>query len=564
VAVTTIPAELRERPQWVTWRLEQRDGKTTKVPYDPRSGRRSSSTDPATWTDFETAASAAGGYDGVGYVFAPDDPFAGVDLDGCYDEHGNLHPEAARVALELDSYAERSVGGRGLHVLVRGKLNGRRRRSSKTPWGAEFEVYDRGRYFAITGERLVDVPPSINERQAELAAVVARLLPPAADSEQRAANNGHIRAGDRELLERAFAARNGTDVERLWRGDASAYVSRSEADLALCGALAFWTGPDPERIATLFRQSGLMRDKWNRDDYKTATIERALAGRTEFFDWDRSRASTAAIQSTGGEPTPAARLTELLALASVGLHITGARIVGRGGGASADLYLSDGTEITFEKLRDFAKPQVLRIEVIATTGAKPKLNGERAADALVLLRQVAEHQATATADDHAIDWGLTFLQDADSIEVDINDQGGRWAAFELLGGREPMFAAREAATGYAKACVVIVGTDGTRYVRTGWLRAHVRESDPGISPPEIAQRMVRVGWHLRGSHGRIKASAPMRAASRVWTFYEVSSDWEAQVNAGERSNARETDASRARDVSTPAFTRSPGGKGAQP
>jgi hypothetical protein len=561
--VTAIPIELRERPQWVTWRLEQRDGKTTKVPYDPRSGRRSSSTDPATWTDFQTAATA-GGYSGVGYVFAPDDPFTGVDLDGCYDEHGKLHPEAARVAFDLDSYAERSVGGRGLHVLVRGKLNGRRRRSSKTPWGAEFEVYDRGRYFAITGDRLADTPASINERQAQLAAVVARLLPPAVDpGRQCAAGSGGVHADDRDLLARAFAARNGTDVERLWCGDASAYASRSEADLALCGALAFWTGPDPGRIATLFRQSGLMRHKWNREDYRTATIERAITGRTEFFDWGRPQAATTVSQATGAEATATARLTELLALASVGLHVTGARIVGRGGGASADLYLSDGTEITFEKLRDFAKPQVLRIEVIATTGAKPKLNGERAADALVLLRQVAEHQATATADDHAIDWGLTFLQDADLIEVDMNDQGGRWAAFELLGGREPAFAAREAAAGYAKACVVIVGTDGTRYVRTGWLRAHVRESDPGISPPEIAQRMVRVGWHLRGSHGRIKATAPMRAASRVWTFYEVSPNWEARVNAGERSSARDADAPRARDVSTPAFTRSPGDQGAQ-
>ena len=61
------------------------------------------------------------------------------------------------------------------------------------------------------------------------------------------------------------------------------YGSHSEADLALCGMLAFWTGGDATRIDSLFRQSGLYREKWDRKDYRNRTITEALSGKTEFY-----------------------------------------------------------------------------------------------------------------------------------------------------------------------------------------------------------------------------------------------------------------------------------------
>jgi putative DNA primase/helicase len=77
-----IPAELRERPQWVIWRLEVRDGKQTKVPYQAGANGRASTTDPGTWATFDQAVATADRADGIGYVFAADDPYTGVDLDG--------------------------------------------------------------------------------------------------------------------------------------------------------------------------------------------------------------------------------------------------------------------------------------------------------------------------------------------------------------------------------------------------------------------------------------------------------------------------------------------------
>jgi putative DNA primase/helicase len=88
---------------------------------------------------------------------------------------------------------------------------------------------------------------------------------------------------DLELIDKAGAAKNGAKFRALYSGDWSGYPSPSEADLALCGMLAFYAGRDPGRIEELFRGSGLMRGKWNRPDYSSGTIARALEGRTEFY-----------------------------------------------------------------------------------------------------------------------------------------------------------------------------------------------------------------------------------------------------------------------------------------
>jgi len=47
--------------------------------------------------------------------------------------------------------------------------------------------------------------------------------------------------------------------------------------------LAFWCGGDTEQMDRLFRKSGLMRDKWERDDYRASTLERAVNSCTSFY-----------------------------------------------------------------------------------------------------------------------------------------------------------------------------------------------------------------------------------------------------------------------------------------
>jgi primase-polymerase (primpol)-like protein len=278
VSLELVPAQLRHRRQWVCWRYEARGGKTTKVPYQAHApARRASTTDPTTWASLEQTAAAAqvDRADGVGYVFAADDPFTGIDLDECFDpETGSLVPAVGLLVLSLDSYTEQSPSGKGLHVIVRARLEGGRCRRGP------IEIYDRGRYFAMTGERVVGLPVEAMPRQAELDGLRGRLFPPAAEPRRSVSPPSVLGLDDEELLRRAFAARNGGQVERLWNGVWAGYGSRSEADLALVSHLAFWTGGDPERIDRLFRRSGLYREKWDarrgETTYGAETIARAL------------------------------------------------------------------------------------------------------------------------------------------------------------------------------------------------------------------------------------------------------------------------------------------------
>jgi primase-polymerase (primpol)-like protein len=277
--------DIKDLRQWLCWRIEERNGELTKVPYTPRTGQRADSTAPDTWGGYDEAASACKdhSYAGVGFVFTPEDDLCGVDLDKCLDpETGEIEGWARAVIEELDSYTEISPSGKGLHVLVRATLPEGRNRKGR------FEAYDRGRYFTVTGKHLAGTPQTIEVRQEALQSVVRRVF-----GEESA--NGHTKPvaaaepvdnglSDSEVIQKALAASNGARFSRLWNGDTSGYGSPSEVDLALCGMLAFWTGGDATRIDTLFRQSGLYRKKWERNDYRNRTIREALSGKTEFYE----------------------------------------------------------------------------------------------------------------------------------------------------------------------------------------------------------------------------------------------------------------------------------------
>jgi hypothetical protein len=202
----------------------------------------------------------------------------------------------------------------------------------------------------------------------------------------------------------------------------------------------------------------------------------------------------------------------LWGLEKVGIQIIAARIVGRGSRASADVYLDDGSEITFESLKDAARPSTLLPELAACVGALPGLKQQQALKGVTLLRRIASHQVAFSEDEIARDWGTSYLQSAEVLDLDMADQVQRWAAFEQLSRREQQLVLRH--------------HDGTRYVRCGWYRDLIRHHDGTASATEIAHRMERVGWLRRGAHGRIKATCPNRPESLVWTFYEVPAGWE--------------------------------------
>jgi putative DNA primase/helicase len=142
-----IPDELKKRPQWLCWKYARQGEKWTKLPFNPRTGRKASTTDLMTWSRFETVFDAytGGGYDGVGFVLSSGDGYTGVDLDGCRDpESGMIAAWAAEIVRKLDSYTERSPSGKGLHIVVRGKVP----KALKRP---RIEMYSMERYLTVTG-----------------------------------------------------------------------------------------------------------------------------------------------------------------------------------------------------------------------------------------------------------------------------------------------------------------------------------------------------------------------------------------------------------------------------
>lgn len=152
--IENIPEQLAERPQWVCWRLEGRDGKETKVPYTPATGRRASSVDLMTWGTILDALAAyerpEPHYDGIGFCFCSADPFCGIDLDGCRNpETGAVEGWAQKlIGCVREGYVEVSPSGTGIHIICEGVVRGGAVR--KGP----IEIYGLDRFFTVTGRGL--------------------------------------------------------------------------------------------------------------------------------------------------------------------------------------------------------------------------------------------------------------------------------------------------------------------------------------------------------------------------------------------------------------------------
>ena len=283
--LVAVPDELTALPNWVCYRMEERAGqsKPTKVPYSPSSGEKAKANDVATWTDYETCVAAVerGEYDGIGFEFGSG--YIGIDLDHCRDvETGEVQDWAQDIIAHLDSYTEASPSGTGVHIITKGALPPGRRREGPV------EMYAEARYFTVTGAHVAGTPVVVEERSVELQELHTALFPPEEASEAVPATplpDGTTNLlSDAEIVAKASAAANGQKFKALWSGNwQGMYPSQSEADEALCCELAFWTGRDPARMDALFRQSGLYRQKWERNDYRGDTLARAVGQTAETY-----------------------------------------------------------------------------------------------------------------------------------------------------------------------------------------------------------------------------------------------------------------------------------------
>lgn len=274
-----IPQELKLLPNWICWKAEydETKGKIKKVPVNPKTGGGAMSNTPSTWTDFETAVKESEKYSGIGFMFGNCEYF-GVDIDGVHDElesyrAGNENNIISEFIGTLQSYAEISQSGNGIHIICKGRLPKQGRRRDNV------EMYETGRFFIMTGNPCSDYD-TIRKCTESIKPLHEKYIGGGREPQAKIRPAVNLSSAD-DIVKAAVNAKNGEKFSALYKGDISGYGSQSEADMALCNMLAFWTGCDADKMDVIFRSSGLMRDKWDRrqsgSTYGAFTIQKAIA-----------------------------------------------------------------------------------------------------------------------------------------------------------------------------------------------------------------------------------------------------------------------------------------------
>lgn len=277
-----IPIELVERDSWVCWSMENDNkGRKTKRPINPHTGSYAKSNDSSTWSDYETAVNMSNNFDGIGFMLG--DGIFGIDIDGVEKE---IHEYLSNDGIDnivgefietMESYAEISPSGKGIHILVKGELpNGGRRRGN-------VEMYSELRFLTFTGFRIGRFREIKEDEEGRINYLHNKYIA-GHEKETKKLNTTTGFGNDlsvENIIDIAKKSKNGLRFTTLYEGDWSQfYDSQSEADMALANDLAFWTARDPQKMDEIFRKSNLYRDKWDEErgdyTYGDMTITRAI------------------------------------------------------------------------------------------------------------------------------------------------------------------------------------------------------------------------------------------------------------------------------------------------
>lgn len=268
--ISKIPRRMVMHPNWICWEPRPKDnGKVDKIPISPKTLRPAKTNDPATWSDFKHAVAVARDHGlGLGFVFNDVTNLVGIDLDGCVKD-GALELWAESILKDTNSYSEITPSGNGLHIICNAKLPGKGHKKGN------LEVYDKGRFFTVTGQKfdgvgIASCQGAIDDICKNFFEIEQKSIDPKAEPK------AEIHDSDDSILK---SLANHPGFQKLYVGDWDSYPSQSEADLAFCSILATRTH-DANQIDAIFRQSGLMREKWDQyrgeDTYGEITISKAL------------------------------------------------------------------------------------------------------------------------------------------------------------------------------------------------------------------------------------------------------------------------------------------------
>lgn len=296
-----IPQELKVLKQWVCWQaIKKTEGKVIKKPINPYTGQGAQSNNSNTWSDFETAVKASNRFNGIGFMF--DNGYFGVDIDNVKDdiEQFKYAEETGREAKDniiyefihkLGSYAEYSQSGNGIHIICKGSLPGGRNRKGNV------EMYSKERYFIMTGNVILPEYTQILDCTEKIKPLHNKYI--GGYSAKKAGTNIIIPSKSiSDIIEIAKKSKQGSLFSDLLSGNwEGKYQSQSEADIAFCNMLAFWTSKDFSKIDEIFRSSGLMRSKWDElhgsETYGTITINEAISKCMDVYQPKKDKKSNA-------------------------------------------------------------------------------------------------------------------------------------------------------------------------------------------------------------------------------------------------------------------------------
>lgn len=269
-----IPIELKELKQWVCW--GKPGAKERKQPFNPITNSPAKADKPTTWATYEDAVKAvkSAKYEGIGFMLTYG--YIGIDLDHVITKRG-LTSEAKEIIEAVDSYTEISPSGTGIHILVKGNIK-LDKNKNKIKGNEAIEMYAQGRYFTITGN-VYDKKSQLKSRTIEASKIYDKYL----KSDKKLAKEAYKvipskpitidSLEDKQLLTKMFNSKQGNKIKALFYGDITGYNSASEATLALCNYLVFWSNKNKDQIDRIIRSSGLYRQKWDtirpsKEDYK--------------------------------------------------------------------------------------------------------------------------------------------------------------------------------------------------------------------------------------------------------------------------------------------------------
>ena len=274
----SIPDEMKQESRWLVYRMEPRpDGRKNKIPYDPKTGRKANN--PELGVTYQEALSAVKDYSGLGFYVEP--PYLCVDLDGCIDpKTGDVSEEASQIVRDLNTFAEVSPSFTGIHVWGKGTKPGTACRRDR------MELYTEKRFITISGIQVpgtpkeirnVDIAPLYNQMVGEKPPVVEALAPPIKAPAAEVHQGGNVVTSKLVLLQTGNIQSTKPFIIADDYGNSLFYPSQSEADGALAMLLARKHDGDAAKMDADFRVSSLYRPKWDRADYRDATLKSAIA-----------------------------------------------------------------------------------------------------------------------------------------------------------------------------------------------------------------------------------------------------------------------------------------------